>query len=448
VAAQLSLVRTNDYLSDQSELSLLDGDDNIWLRDWVMNPDGRDVITVDIGGADADATAQVVRNLRQKMKEALWYHNSLNEPYAVWLRDQMTNESYARQSLIESMRLEPAIGHHAVPMSTDAYWERYRIAIQRQPWWEPLTIEDTTNYSAKTVDGAGGVVVPYTSNLEIYGDIPARIPLIQFLPDSVALSELWFSFRNMARWEDWIGASLTNQSKLQRSWDISTTVSSFSDTMATKATIAVEDVAAADEYEYQRGTFVVLLRAKVLSTRACYVRLLDGFSGADDWRTQDRVLIDASEDYGNNYYIHKLGTVSIPPQRGRTPAAFLATYALRVQVQDVSGSGNLVLDRFYLMPINDGAMHFDAQVTSTSDFYFQTYPDMHTEGWAYQSSEPVKSVVPDLWSWGIPTTQSYDSHVVWFVVGQRKTQSVLTDQVAVQLYLLPRYEQLRGDANY
>jgi len=188
-------------------------------------------------------------------------------------------------------------------------------------------------------------------------------------------------------------------------------------------------------YDDQRGTFEVLLRAKVGATTTAEVRLKDGFSGGSNWNVHKRQEISST-----SWFLYPLGEVTIPPTRGQTDSAYVRNFALRIDAARTSGANDLDMDCLVLIPKAEGFVHSsggDGQQVFT-------LPEGRVDGWVYTSGYPsdVASVSPINWS--IPV-----GYVRLVFAAQRTTQSYYrssgtTDRASVDVYYVERWRTVRG----
>ena len=466
MAVALNLSRKEDFLSQVSVISLLGGTDGIdldYYGGWtpgIAQGNGlapvSETINLIISGSSNDNLAANVQSLDDKLKETGWYNNERMETRATWLQAQLSNETNQRQALIYS--IAGSLGESILSPYTDdqSVMRKYTLALTRAPWWERPD-EITRNF---TIANLFGAVDAYVVGGAIPGDVPARIGRMDLRGVSGGggpLTEFWIGFRTDRFgppgnfWPIWdlANASGTLGTATSRTADGTAhganrlTVAyqgNSDDDMNTRITLTTDDITV--NYDDQRGAYIILLRAKVTSGE-WRVRLQDGPEGAADatWRTQDRVSIDST-----NWFIHELGTVRLPPQRWRV-AECLQKYAMRVQAELVSGTGDLHLDALSLIPYAEGAIHL--YINGTGVQYsggdldpakVRTYPNEDVEGWWYDASVPAASIDVQALNWGLPVGD-------WgytVATAQRADSHTLTDDVDMYLYLFPRWRTLRG----
>lgn len=467
MAAQVKLVRRRDFGSDVSSLSFFNFEDGFGLpRDgWIQAAAGdadrvAEAMTLHVKGDSHDDLASKLELLDDKIREVGWYDDA-TERYGIWLRAQMPDETGARQVLVTDMRCRPTVSFYSPPVAPGNFLrEGYDLALERMPYWEAIS---HTTFDTGSVNCTGGQTTYVTHDPpgEIYGNIPARIASLSFKGRSGGggpLYEFWLGFRT-----DRFGA----RANFAPVWECkdgslkNSTTSVFDDdgtvygdykaectfgsaVMLPRTTIAVEDVTS--NYADQRGSFVVLLRAKVDSGTTCRVRLLDGFEsiaamGIDaQWRTQSRVTIDST-----SWLLHPLGTVDIPPTGDCISSDSLSHAALCIEAERTGGSGSLHLNILIPIPQSEGALYAGGGAVQYSvpgdprPITVRQYGDDRLAAWAYYQNTPVLTANVAPHKYGLPVGTG---DVV--LAGQRKTSHVLTDAVDVALQIYPRYRTLRG----
>lgn len=462
MAAQVKLVRRRDFGADISSLSLFNYEDGFSLaRDgWIQAAAGGDdrvteAMTLHVKASSHDDLAAKLKLLDDKIQEVGWY-GSAAERYGVWLRAQMPDESEARQAFVTDMRCEPSVSFYAPPAAPGNWLrEGYNLVLERMPWWE-----STSRYMhIATSVCCRGAMENYGS---VYGDIPSRIVRTDFNGSPIGptggedpLYEFWMGFRtdrfgdrtnfvpvwDMGQSSDSTPSNDTTSSADGTAYGGYKWACSFGDPSELKR-VSQPLLSVTSDYGDQRGEFVVLLRAKVGADTVCHVRLKDGFVHTSALRAHSRVKIDST-----SWYLHALGTVNIPPSRGIIEANFLRQYGFELHASRTSGSNNLDMDCFILIPRAEGFIH----VSGGSVMYLlgdmkpivvRMHPNGETDGWWYTANMPYASVTVEPQG-----PQGYTLPVgagALVLAGQRETEHALTDYVTVLLSTHNRYRTLRG----
>lgn len=396
-------------------------------------------MTLRIRGTSWDNLATEIQSLDAKVKEASWYTQNQSEMYGVWLRAQMTGETEARDAYVYELGGALGDSPYTRVAQDSIIFRNYHLSMLRAPWWEQSS---TTNYTAANFSCGGGGYDYGT----VTGDVPARVRQLTILGHSLTanLNELWLGFRtdrygtrgNFQPVWDCAASGADMGTATSRDSGSTYTITTFSDgdnTMDTRVTVEVADVTS--DYTDQRGRFAVLLVARTTGSSTARVRLQDGYSGASSWRTQSRVKVDSSV-----WYVYAIGTVRIPPVRGQAGAGWFRRYALRIQAERTSGSGNLEMDQMYLVPLDEGAIHIDGADVDTTDLaHIQTSPDEKTEGWQLSSALMNDSLTVEPQNWGMPVGAG---RVI--LVAQGSSRHYKIDTATVTFSVLPRWRTLRG----
>lgn len=459
MAAQVKLVRSRDFVGDISSLSLYDNEEGYslawdgWEPTIAADDDLRvaEVLTLQVTGSDHDDLADKLKALDDKIQEVGWYKNG-SECYGIWLRTQLLNETYARQVLITKASGELGSPMFNPPVSPGSYLGQYQLALERMPYWEP-TIHKV--YGAVGVDCLGGTY-DYTtyggSPGAVAGNEPARIAYLIFRGVNGGggpLYEFWLGFRTdrfgeranfVPTWECEDGTLTNSTSEVADATASggSKVQCTFGDeSMLPRVTVKVEDVTT--DYTDQRGIFNILLRAKLTAAGTCRVRLLDGLSSADSWRTQSRVTISSE-----SWKLYELGTVVIPSARGRYTSSFMRKCALRIEAERTSGSGNLELDCSVPIPSAEGALHVEGGAVhyvlgDRRPIYVLTHPAGEMDAWSYSGGFPVKSVTCNPENYGLPTGAG-----LLVLAGQRETEHVLDECATLSMQIYNHYRTLQG----
>ena len=455
MVAVVKLVRRRDFGSDISSVSLFNYENGFSLtRDgWIQATAAGGVrvpeaMTLHVEGSSPDDLASILQLLSDKVREVGWYADGV-ERYGVWLRAQMPDESGARQALVTGMRYEPIVSFYAPPAAPGNFMqEGCSLAIERTPWWESII----HNTAIVPLNCTGGLA-DYSYPITVAGTIPARIAKTSFLgvSGSGPLYEFWLGFRS-----DRFG----NRANLATVWDLGADGAGSNDTTTDVADATAHDdyrarctfgtatelkriqialQSATTDYADQRGSFIVLLRAKVDAGTTCHVRLKDGFLYTAAIRAQQRVKITSTD-----WFLHALGTVDIPPSHGLLAADFLRQYGFEIHASRTSDSGYLDMDCLILIPRTEGSLH----VTGAAVTYFlgdlrpatiMMTADGKVDGWWYQSNLPRATLAVEPDKYALPVG---DGAVV--IAGQRETEHDLDDGVNLSLSFYRRWRTLRG----
>lgn len=454
MAAQLKLVRRDDFVSDVDSLSLLSYTDGIELAQggWVPHvaaPSDLSVweaMTLRLRGTSHDNLSAKAQGIDQKIKEMGWYKDQA-ERYGVWLRAQLANETGARQALVLDAKPQLKSSLYTPAVLNKNQINEYLLALERTPWWED-TSHVTQNLSA--INSVGGTAA-YTN---VDGDVPARMALVSFRGNSGGggpLYKFWLGIRStrfgtpgnfVPHWSANLGNLGTDSSTAADSSTVSGTrvQCDFATvaTMATRVNIACDQVSPSN-YNDQRGQFLVLLRAKLSAAGTVRVRLADGFTSNASPRAQGRVVITDTA-----YLYYPLGTVQIPsPGRLFAGTNSMKDYTLYIQAERTSGSASLYIDGLTLIPKNEGFVYAEngaVQFVASDERPLQVYhrPDGGVDSVNYFGGLELNVGVPQVMG-GIPPGTG-----IVVLAGQRQTVSFTNETINLTLQYYERWATLRG----
>ena len=139
-----------------------------------------------------------------------------------------------------------------------------------------------------------------------------------------------------------------------------------------------------------------------------------------------------------------MGEVKIPPSRLNTfyvDADFLFSSAgFRLDAERFSGSGNLELDCFILIPTAEGSLHINSLVGIDNLAVVDHRATDEITGYVADGSLiPKESLTPDAQIWGLPPPSGN-----FIMAGQRLTESVKADTIQIIGNFYERYATLRG----
>ena len=469
MAVQIKLVRRADATatgSDISSISLLsntNGFDLEYFDGWTQAvPQGmtpghltetfnliaKGTAQVDPVVTAKDDLAAHLQALDDKLKEAEWYWDDPAERYGVWLRAQLTDETYARQALIRRGEGQPEESPYGPYVDQGNTIRRYSLGLERLPWWEDTAY---TLVPGLACSCAGNAI----SHGTVSGDVPARVAMAELETATAAIDECWFGFRTarfgtIANFEvTWACGSGTVYANTGTTDEGTTMLCDFSDgdpdgeALQSRFYVKVSDITT--DYSDQRGQFIVLMRAQLTAPNTTTrVRLFDGYaSTASDLRRQDRVVINDQA-----WKLYSLGTVQIPPLTEWTAAYdMLRSYRLCIQAERTTGAGSLRCDRFFLIPISEGAIYLSNVNLTTVDYHgiVQTKPDGAMNGYTFSDNahtDVVSTMAPrpqGPYSFTMPIGAG-----VTVFAGQRADQHVDTDTLTTSFYELQRWRTLRG----
>lgn len=386
-----------------------------------------------VKGDTADDLASKLQALDRKIEQARWYLSQLTQQNSAFLRVQLDGEFRPRIATVYSVHGAPRT--HFFNTKPCNFIVDYRLTFRRMPYWEGSGTGSVRNIRPPSTDSLGGI---NDFGGPIKGDVPGRIFFISLHEQSGGpLYEYWVGFRTNRFGE---------RGHFQPIWEcedgtLSNSTSTASDSAASGGSLArctfgdaslLERVqipvidASPSWWQEQRGEFLVLLRAKVGSATTCRVRLSDGLSSSSVWRTGERVEVTSTD-----WLLHPLGTVWIPRTRSIN---LFQQYTLRLEADRKSGSGNLDMDCFVLIPTAEGSIH-------ASGGYVVNYTTVEgaNEGFILSGGQTVDFALVEPNNWAIPVGDG-----IFVLAAQRQASQVLTDTGKISLQCTYRWRHLRG----
>lgn len=418
-------------------------------------PDGavsiEEVITLHVFGSSHDDLATKVQNLKAKILAVAHRARTVSPIYEMWVIDQLPNETGARKASLFDARFEVRDSLHGPTVSPGNHIQECSLILVRGHWSADRSRLQPSGLS--TLGGSDNYGV-------IPGDVPARLSILRWVGENGGggpFYEFWTGFRTsrfgtvanfVPVWECEDG-TLGTDASVDAASEVNTAspgggsgayvevASGGTETMTTRLTINVEDVTA--NYGDQGGTFAVVLRAKVVGATTWRVRLLDGYTPSSNLRTRDRVEVTKT-----SWFCLSLGTVTIPPVGLPLPSR-LRKYGLVLQAELTAGSGNLLLDAFVPVPMDEGFIHATGGQTQysggdTRPSEVRQFPDLTYDGVAIVNDIPVDALVinPEQ-PYGLPVGDG-----TLYVVAQREASHVLADTIGMDIFYVRQWALLRG----
>lgn len=470
--AILSLVRRDDFTGDIDSVSLLsftngfDLVDDGWQQAIDGGADGRvvETLTLMVRGSSHDALATAIQLLDEKIEQINNYGRDAVEIYGVWLRAKMTNETGTRQALIRSAMRSPVplwAGQIDNSMGGQYYLQRYTLAVERDQRWEAAAL---STFGATTVGSVGGTGAYGT----VTGDSPgrlARITLNGTLTSGGPLTKLWLGWRTdrfgakanfVPAWSLRLGSpfgadttgGVTNADATAKDGYYVKTTFATTPALTQRVILSVAGVTA--NRSDQRGTFLVLLRARVSAINPAAtvrVRLTDGLIQSKSMKARPRVPIVGTN---TNWQFYEMGQIQIPsPGRVYSAVQLLDSYAVAIEAEQIGGGANnpsLHLDCLVLIPMAEGYLSVSIDplagqgVALNKNMQIFSLPDGGLQAMYFGGAglTPQAILTPRLYA-GLPVGAG-------LMVGaaQQDGTSVLADFFDVDLQTMRRWNTLRG----
>jgi len=466
MTATIKLVWLDDMAADIDSLDLMGGlgaaTGFVLKRDgWVQaiasdsDTSVQEVFTFRIKGSSSDNLATQVQALDTKIRQVNdWLKNPGVERYQVWLRVKMNNETLERQAMVKSIR-GTAIAVQALEAQLDSDVEDYQVAIERTPWWEDPYAYPTT--TAKTnINSIGGLA---TLSETIRGDVPARLAKVSLTPpDAVSpMSDYWLGWKTnrfgvAANFQPvWsIGDSglplIADTAQVADGTAYGT--NKLQCTFASGATFlarCINQLGGSTGVDAdQRGSYTVLLRAKMSDASVARVRIEAGF--APGITLYNPVIRSRQVVSGTAWRLYEVGNVSIPPTRIYATHT-LTNFAIQLDAERLSGAGYLDVDCFILIPVDDGMVKLSAPIgvttTGKSINVFQRVTDDLGALFEEGGNVLYSVIVKPTGKWALP---AYDDSPVLVVAAQDVTAGSVKGKLVNMSYTyIPRWRTLRGN---
>jgi hypothetical protein len=452
MGCSIKFVRLDDFIADIDELDLSANGyslaDNGYFP--VVAPIGaksvNESITLKLQGTSKDDLAEMVQLIDEKIKQVQWWIDDPGvERYQVWIRVQQEGETYARQAQILNIK-PPDKVQLFTPMEINGnYIGNYQIGIERTPFWEdPYPYE----FDWATISGLNSVGNKASLGIK-NGDVPARIPKLKISGGfSASFSTFWIGFKTNR---------LGIASNLQTAWCLDLSVYLSYDTTVTVDATAYDGnrltctfgtptllnrvtaylmdmVSNPDYYQDQRGTYLVLLRAKMSTTGTARVRMASGFPGYEKYSSRQVIS-------GTSWQLYELGEIQIPSIKIPDNYYSLRRYHISLEAELISGSPDLHLDCLILIPSFEGMIKVSSTsvgasnsivISQNADGSIVTYAATNT------GEEIIALAVHSEKRWGLPTD---DTDVIMVAAANSNVINTISSNYAY----IPRWRTLRGD---
>lgn len=398
-----------------------------------------------VDGDSADDLASKVQAL-DEMIVSIGNSSAQDFVYSdVYLHTRMPGEIFIYRTQAISATTQLRSHMFSPPASTQFFVRELILSIERTPFWEP---ERSTSVALQTASLLGGAIDFSATS----GDVPARIgkmALTSSVSVSTPITEFWMGFRSQRMgslslfrsvWECEKAGTLGANTSITGD---STASDSSKLTCALPSSAALALRAEGDLIEFvpdypsaQRGLYQVLLRAKATGTRTYQVRLRSGYGNANIWYTHSRVTVS-----GTDWKLYPMGTVRIPSDilQGVAAPNFLY-FSLALDAGELSsGTGNLDLDCFVVIPKAEGFCYINSVYSSsTSSSTLATTARDKMMAWGNHSDAGIGEVQQEQFE--LP----HDVSSKLIVAGQTATAHDKDHNAFISVDYFPRWLTLRG----
>jgi hypothetical protein len=459
----LKLVRLDDFAADIDSINLLSGGFSLAGNGYapVVAPIGstsvHETITLNLRGTSTDDLALMVQEIDAKIKQVQWWLDDPSvERYQVWLRVQMDEESSARQAQLLNIEPPEKVNIFTTQETSDHEIVEYMFGLERTPFWEqPYPYPTTTDKSSiNSISGSA------TLSEMIHGDVPARLAKFLFITDNGEYNKFWLGWRTsrfgtianfVPVWslKDGTGGIDTNTAgdgSAYSSTKLNCTFASDA-TLIQRCFMSVIDASPSYPSD-QRGTFTVLLRAKMSDTSIARVRLAYGWMNLTGAVINSPIYRSRQIISGTSWMLYEMGTISIPNMKYFNSIVILDNFSMSLDAERLSGLGSLDLDCLILIPTSDGMVKVTTASNNTAVTDSMTIispPNMEhygfktTAGYGLAGSHDTVDVSSINWS--LPAN---DERPRLIAAGQAVTASIKNATFTISYTYIPRWRTLRG----
>jgi hypothetical protein len=384
LAEQLKIVR--HYVTTDVEDSLdlrFAGGSGVFVADagWIPKFGENDIVTeilnLTVQGTTRNNLATRLQSIETRLEQIRQFIEATPEKYYVVLRDQIADETNARQAWLAGFSAQLEQTFHTPELIV----KNYRLGLDRTPWWESVDDFDIVLTNGAIACHGGYDVLTLPATVGIQGSMPARIAqtTIERSLGGVSVTEIWAGFRT-ARfgtlanftcpwWASFAGSYGYDTTTMMGIWgsDVACTFASHPE-MVMRFKVRAHDITASN-YDDLRGTFDVIALMRVDSGTTASVRL-DNLLGTTVVAYGTPVLADST-----TWKYYNLGRITWPPA-GRitsmiSPTPLWAEAALQMSAQRISGSGSAYFKIMVPVPVNEGFFHvsgMNVYYTSPSNY--------------------------------------------------------------------------------
>lgn len=460
MARQLKLVRLDDFTGDIDSLDLFANGYDVAADGYmpVVAPLGDrtvyESITINLQGTSKDNLSALTQGLNDKIYQVQsWINNPEIERYKVWIRLQLTGETYPQQAQIVSIKPPDRVNIFTPTETIDNYIGKYTIGIERTAFWEASSPID------EAFSSIGMLGEKRTFSGQVAGDVPARLPKVTFYNfDSGNLNGGWIGFKSsrfvtdpenfIPNWPLNLSANMNNTSDVVDSTAVNghkmtcTFSGETNPTLLDRAIVFLSAIASGNEVDF-RGSYTVLLRAKMSDASSARARI--GFGFAPPPRTIAPLIYRSRQVIsGTDWKLYEMGSISIPSSLISTE--IMDNFSISIQAERISGAGNLEMDCVILIP-NEGMIRITdpyqpaVDVASQSIVYQQAAGSIFAfavDGNSPYAVDRVFNVSPVNWS--VPAGQSK----VIMVYADAKPGDIKAFTLDINVGYIPRWRTLRG----
>jgi hypothetical protein len=466
MATVLKLVRCDLSGTDVDSLDLMGGlgaaTGIVLTRDgWVQQipAPGTDsvteALTLRVKGSSNDNLAAIIQNLDAKIKQVQdWLADPHVERYLVVLRVKMNNETYERQAFIRGMT-GSSVPVMQLPAQLDSDIGDYTLTIERIGAWEDVAPYPSTS-ARNGINFLGGTAALAET---IRGDVRARVLRLSVSPTSgYVMGAFWFGwktnrFGNAANFvpvwslKDGYGPDSSDMMPTADATAYSGTrmTVTFTETPGYTVRTYLPAINVTPNYADQRGSYSVLLRAKMSDSSVARVQMLHGFG--DSTTIYNPTYNSKKIISGTAWKLYEVGSFNIPSLTVMPPST-LHNAMMALATERLSGSGALHLDCYILIPKDDGSIKVTLpyDVGGTDVVWVNVFQHMNEDITAYATEADIVfySAMVEPTRWGI-TPRDDTTRLVFAADSLLYPGNGKTATADITYAYVPRWLTLRGN---
>lgn len=320
-------------------------------------------------------------------------------------------------------------------------------------------IDSTTEKTSINTIGGTSVLAE-----TINGDVPARLASLKVSADAATgnYTDFWAGWKTsrfgtvanfVPVWPLYKGIPIdadTSEVADATAYDGTKVTTSFSadPTLIERDEVVLVNVVPTN-YNDQRGTYQILLRAKMSDTSVARVKMAYGLRSGGV--IQSPVFRSRQVISGTAWSLYELGTAKMPPSRIPTGYDF-RNLTFGLYAERISGAGSLDMDCLILIPIDDSGIKFtsSSSISGSSGQMGEVFTLASGELYAtahFSSGQTIYSVVPKPQGnvpWSLPANA--EAPLLVIAANDATTGAIKGKTLDVTYTYIPRWRTLRGNS--
>ena len=434
-------------------------------RSWYNDADTSvtDIFTLRCSGSNI---SQQEQQLRYMLDLSHSQHRGVGRE-SVYLRGRTAHDNAALQTLVLGGALKedvPAFNYPGAKAGVD----RFMLSIQHMPAWERVSGGASGIVRSNIAPNATPTRLFYLATDSLPGDLPARIYefRLERSPSGSDVKEFWIGWKSNRDNDDYDaavhfwdckdstfsnnttdGSSASATSSCAAIW---TPAGGADNALLRRLTVSAESALGTSDAQKAMGEYRVLLRARATGTATFYVRVSPGNVTSGNYSSGTRFKIDSAF-----FKLHSIGRLQIPLGDGQKlrqlTFARQTGFAIDAQIA-TSGTGNLEIDGFYLIPSGEGFAYMstpdDVVLAGSSEGRLAIYNEDNGRiyGELFQAVSGPDNYSPNFnvqtEGWGVPQGLRQAGNVAMVMVYQDADRHRLGDLMDVTIGWTARYSRL------